>query len=50
MKEDILQRRVVCVRSKHVPEGSMERDIRHGNATKSLLQNFGDAKHFVSKN
>ena len=50
MKEEILQCRLVCVKSKHDPEGSRERDIHYANATKVLSQNFVAAKHFFAKN
>ena len=49
-KEEILQRCVVCVKNKRVPEVSRERDIHHANATKVLSHTFGAAKHFVPKN
>ena len=39
-REEILQHRVVCVKRKHGPEGSRERNIHHSNATKALLQIF----------
>ena len=48
-KEDILQCRVVCVKSKRGPKGSGERDINHANVTKALSQTFGAVKHFVPK-
>ena len=50
MKEDILQCRAVCVKSKRVPEGLRERDIQHSNAMKSLSHNVGAVKHFVPNN
>ena len=49
-KEEILQRRVVCDKSKRGPEGSRERDIHHKNATYALSQVFGAAAHFIPKN
>ena len=49
-KEDILQRRVVCVKKKYAPKGPRECDIHHTKATKALSQTFGVAKHFVTKN
>ena len=49
-KEDILQLRVVCAKNKRWPKGSRERKIHHANATKTLSQTFGAAKHFISKN
>ena len=50
MKEDILQHRVVCVKSERGPEGLRELDIHHSNSTKVLSQDLGDVKHFVTKN
>ena len=38
--EDMLQRRVVCVKIKRGPEGSREQNIHHGNAMKALSQNL----------
>ena len=49
-KEDILQHRVVCVKSERGPEGLRELDIHHSNSTKVLSQDLGDVKHFVTKN
>ena len=49
-KEEILQRHVVCVKDKHVPEGSRERKIRHANAMKVISQTFVSANNFVPKN
>ena len=49
-QEKILQRRVVCPKSKRGPEGSRERDVHHKNATYALSSLFGAAKHFIPKN
>ena len=49
-KEEILQHRFMCAKSKHGPEGSRERNICYCNATKALSHNFGAAKHFIPKN
>ena len=49
-KEEILNCRVVCLKSKRGLEGSRERDVHHSNATRALAQTFGAAKHFVPKN
>ena len=49
-KEDILQRRLVCVKNKHGPGCSRERNIHHASATKGQLQTFGSEKHFSPKN
>ena len=49
MKKEILQRRVVRVKSKHVPKVSREINIHYVSTTKALLQTFGGTKHFVPK-
>ena len=49
MKEEILQRNLMCVKNKRGPEGSRERDIHHSNAKKALSQTFEATKHFVPK-
>ena len=46
VKDDILQRHVVYIKSKHVPKVLRERDIHHGNAMKAIFQTFGAAEHF----
>ena len=49
-KEEILQRCVVCVKNKRVPEGSRERNIHYANAMDAMFQTFGSANHFLPKN
>ena len=49
-KEDILQRRVVCVKNKHGLGCSREHNIHHASATKGQLHTFGSEKHFSPKN
>ena len=49
-KEDILQRYVVCAKTKRAPKGSRERNIHHAKATKALSQTFGGANQFLPKN
>ena len=48
-KEEILQRCVVCVKSKRDSEGLRERGIKHSNATKVLSQTFGAANKLPPK-
>ena len=50
MKEEILQRNLMCVKNKRGPEGLRERGIHHANETKAQSHTFGAAKHFVPKN
>ena len=47
-KEDILQRCVLCIKSKCDPESSREHNIHHANTTKALSQSSDAVKNFIS--
>ena len=49
-QEEILARKVICLKADRGANGSRERDNHHRDATAALAQKFGAAAHWVPRN